>query len=81
MTKKLTKHGNSLALIIDKPILELLKINQDTELSIVTNGTSITIEPVNVRKKRAVSDDTKMQKIYEKLVKRYDVALKKLATK
>jgi hypothetical protein len=30
MVKKLTKHGNSLALVIDKPILELLKIDQET---------------------------------------------------
>jgi hypothetical protein len=26
MVKTLTKHGNSLALVIDKPILDLLKI-------------------------------------------------------
>ena len=26
MVKKLTKHGNSLALVIDRPILDLLKI-------------------------------------------------------
>jgi antitoxin component of MazEF toxin-antitoxin module len=30
MNKKLTKHGNSLALVIDKPILELLKIKEST---------------------------------------------------
>jgi hypothetical protein len=27
MVKKLTKHGNSLALVIDRPILELLRID------------------------------------------------------
>jgi hypothetical protein len=27
MVKKLTKHGNSLALVIDRPILDLLKID------------------------------------------------------
>jgi len=32
MIKKLSKHGNSLALVIDKPILELLGIDEETEL-------------------------------------------------
>ena len=27
MVKRLTKHGNSLALVIDRPILDLLKID------------------------------------------------------
>ena len=30
MVKKLTKHGNSLALVIDRPILDLLKIDPET---------------------------------------------------
>jgi hypothetical protein len=30
MVKKLTKHGNSLALVIDRPILDLLKIDVET---------------------------------------------------
>ena len=30
MIKKLTKHGNSVALVIDRPILELLKIDVET---------------------------------------------------
>ena len=30
MIKKLTKHGNSWALIIDKPVLDLLNINPET---------------------------------------------------
>lgn len=30
MNKTLIKHGNSLALVIDKPILEMLQITADT---------------------------------------------------
>jgi len=30
MVKTLIKHGNSLALVIDKPLLEMLKISADT---------------------------------------------------
>ncbi len=32
MTKRLTKHGNSLAIVIDKPILEMLKITDKSNL-------------------------------------------------
>jgi antitoxin component of MazEF toxin-antitoxin module len=45
MLKKLTKHGNSLALIIDRPILDLLKINAETALDISTDGTRLIVAP------------------------------------
>ena len=35
MTKKLIQHGNSAALVIEKPILQLLNIDFDTNLEIV----------------------------------------------
>jgi antitoxin component of MazEF toxin-antitoxin module len=46
MIKKLTAHGNSAALIIDKPILELLKITMDTPLEISTDGKQLIIAPI-----------------------------------
>ncbi len=42
MIKTLTTHGNSAALIIDKPILELLDISSSTPLKLVTDGKSLT---------------------------------------
>ena len=39
MLKKLTRHGNSLALVIDKGVLELLNIDDQTPLDISTDGT------------------------------------------
>jgi antitoxin component of MazEF toxin-antitoxin module len=45
MTKKLIKHGNSAALILDKAILELLNVTMDTPLEIFTDGKSIVISP------------------------------------
>ena len=38
MRKKLTRHGNSLALVIERPVLELLKIDAKTPLDISTDG-------------------------------------------
>jgi antitoxin component of MazEF toxin-antitoxin module len=45
MVKKLTKHGNSLALIIDRPILDLLGIDADTPLQITTDGRGLKVAP------------------------------------
>jgi antitoxin component of MazEF toxin-antitoxin module len=46
MIKRLVRHGNSRALIIDKPILELLGANGDNEFEITTDGKSLTITPI-----------------------------------
>jgi len=46
MIKKLVRHGNSRALIIDKPILELLGADENSEFTITTDGVSLTITPV-----------------------------------
>lgn len=43
LVKYLTKHGNSLALVIDRPILNLLRISPDSPLEVTTDGQRITI--------------------------------------
>jgi DNA-binding NtrC family response regulator len=45
MKKKLTNYGNKVALIIEKPILELLNIDMDTLLEISTDGKNLIISP------------------------------------
>jgi antitoxin MazE len=46
MKKTLIRHGNSLALVIDKPILEMLDISVDTTLEVTTNGDSLLVSPI-----------------------------------
>jgi len=46
MRKKLVKHGNSRALVIDKAILELLNVDDDTDFEIQLHGEGLTITPV-----------------------------------
>lgn len=46
MLKRLTPHGNSAALVIDKPIRELLNIDMKTPLEVTTDGKSLIISPV-----------------------------------
>ncbi|MEP6695127.1 MAG: AbrB/MazE/SpoVT family DNA-binding domain-containing protein [Chloroflexota bacterium] len=46
--KYLTRHGNSWALVIDKPVLELLHLDPSTTpVEMRTNGKNLVIEPVN----------------------------------
>ena len=73
MIKRLTSLGNSSALIIDKPILELLHITAQTDLSITTDGKSLMISPL-----RAMQDD-EFKASHEKVLKRHQNTFKKLA--
>lgn len=74
MVKKLTKHGNSLALVIDKAVLDLLKITADTPLEISTDGDVLTIAPVR-DKTRA----RKFNKALKNANKKYGPMLKRLS--
>lgn len=78
MKKRLSKHGNSFAIVIDKPILDLLSIDEKTVLNISTDGNNIIIKPTR-SKKSIINSDAKMQRIYEEIVEHYAPALKKLA--
>ena len=46
MIKSLTKHGNSLALVIEKPVLELLGANADTAFDVSTDGRVLILSPI-----------------------------------
>jgi antitoxin component of MazEF toxin-antitoxin module len=74
MVKKLTKHGNSLALVIDRPILELLKIDPETPLDISTDGKQLVISPAKPSERRK-----KFEAAQELAHKRYGKAFRKLA--
>jgi len=53
MVKKLTKHGNSLALVIDRPILDLLNIDPETPLDVSTDGKRLIMTPAKPSERRA----------------------------
>lgn len=74
MIKRLTKHGNSLALVIEKPILDLLKIDAETPLEVSTDGSSLTLVPVTDAKRRE-----KFEAALSRTNRRYGKVLKKLA--
>lgn len=74
MIKKLTKHGNSLALVIDRGVLDLLNIDADTPLNIRTDGKCLIVTP-----ERDAARQKKFRAALEKVNRQYGPALKKLA--
>lgn len=74
MIKTLTKHGNSLALVIEKPILELLGADAETPFDITTDGQVLVLSPIKDQKRNEA-----FKNALNKVNVRYPKALKKLA--
>ena len=74
MIKTLTKHGNSYALVIDKPILDLLRFEPGAPLNVSTDGRMLMIS-------RATDDsrDQRFTKSLSKVNSKHGKALKRLA--
>ncbi len=53
MRKKLTKTGNSLALVLDRPLLDEVGIDEKTPLEVSTDGRVIVISPVRDKRRTA----------------------------
>ena len=74
MVKMLVKHGNSYALVIDKPLLELLRATPDTPFEIVTDGRCLVLSPA-----RPAREEKKFKDALEMVHKRFGRAMKRLA--
>jgi antitoxin component of MazEF toxin-antitoxin module len=72
--KRLARHGNSLALVIDRGVLELLDIDANTPLEISTDGEVLVVSPVRDDQRRE-----KFQKALDAANRKYGRALKRLA--
>jgi len=74
MVKRLTKHGNSLALVIHRGVLDLLEIDADTLLSVTTDGKCLIVTPVRDPKR-----EKRFRAALEEGNRRYGKTLKRLA--
>lgn len=74
MVKHLTPHGNSSALVIDRAILELLKIGPRTPLEIATDGRNLIVSPI-----RGAGREKSFKSALAKVNERHAKTLKKLA--
>jgi antitoxin component of MazEF toxin-antitoxin module len=74
MVKKLTKTGNSLALVLDKPMLERIGIDADTPLEVSTDGHVIVVSPVRDKRRRA-----RVKALVAEAHRRYEGVFRRLA--
>jgi len=72
MLKRLIQHGNSAALVIDKPILEILKITSETTFELSTDGRNLILSPQTepTQEKDIVHSLKKINKKYGAVLKR-----------
>ena len=73
MVKRMIQHGNSVALVIDKPIMEMLNISNDTTFEISTDGKNLILSPQS-----RPNQQNDIMNSLEKINKRYGKVLKKL---
>ena len=74
MIKTLTKHSNSYALVIEKPILELLRVSPEAAFEIVTDGQCLVLTPL-----RDPAEEKRFQEALEMVHRRFGRAMKRLA--
>jgi len=67
MVKHLQKVGNSKGIVIDKPILKLLNIDEDASFELTTKNGGLFLRPINTKE------------AYSKVSKRHRKSLDKLA--
>jgi antitoxin component of MazEF toxin-antitoxin module len=73
LVKKLIQHGNSAALVIDKPIMEMLHITNETFFELSTDGKNIILSPQN-----AITQENNILESLQKINKKYGNVLKRL---
>ena len=74
MVKRLTRQGNSVALALDKKLLEQVDLDEDSEVEVSTNGDAIIVTPVRDGRRKA-----KVRAAVEKIDRLYAGAFKRLA--
>lgn len=74
MIKKLTRLGNSSALVVDRPLMSLMDIDEETPLKITIEGRRMIVEPLDEVERAA-----KFQKIMKRTGKKNAELFRRLA--
>ena len=74
MKKKLTRTGNSVALVLDKPLLEQLGLEENSEVEISTNGDVLVVTPL-----RDAAREKRFRRSAEKISRKYAGLFRRLA--
>jgi antitoxin component of MazEF toxin-antitoxin module len=74
MIKKLTRTGNSVALILDKTILDQLGLDENAEVELFTNGQVLIVTP-----RRGPARERKFREIVDEINKKYAGVFRRLS--
>jgi antitoxin component of MazEF toxin-antitoxin module len=74
MIKKLTRTGNSVALVLDKPLLEQLGLDEGAEVELSTNGQVLVVTP-----KRDPAREQRFRKSLDKINQKYAGVFRRLS--
>ncbi len=74
MKKRLSRSGDSVAIVLDKPLLEAVGVDAGSEVDVSTNGDVIVITPV-----RDSAQRRKLEKILDELDDEYAGVFRRLA--
>ena len=74
MRKKLSRSGNSVALVLDKPLLEQLGLDENAEVELSTNGDVLVVTPI-----RDVVRQRRFRKSAEKITEKYAGLFRRLS--
>ena len=74
MVKKLTRTGNSVALVLDKALLEQTGLDEDSEVEVSSDGRVIVVTPVRDKKR-----DARLRDAVGRAHREYGWVFKKLA--
>jgi len=74
MIQTLTRQGNSLALVIDRSLRELMEIDAGTPLKVSVEGRRLIVEPLSETEREA-----HFKKAVDKVDREHGKAMKKLA--
>lgn len=74
MIKTLQKHGNSMALVFDKTMMEAIGMTAETPVQITLHGSSLTVTPAHIG-----IETTELDEIMARLRPRYKTMLENLA--
>jgi antitoxin component of MazEF toxin-antitoxin module len=64
------QHGNNAVLVIDKPIMEMLHITNETSFELTTDGKNIILSPQNTQENNILESLEKINREYGNILKR-----------
>jgi len=74
MIKKLTRTGNSVALVLDKPLLDQLGLDENAEVELSTNGQVLVVTP-----KRSAARERKFREVVAEINRDYAGLFRRLS--